>query len=167
MLVVLDLVAVVLILFMIVVVVIVAAMLMVVVMAVRALHALDIFLVERVDVVHHARCDGDVLPCRVQHALDPIFALAAIVEKDIGFGDRDRVERGGLEAVRLASGGEEQRHVRAITCDGAGKVVIGKERRDDLKLAVVRLLRRRSAGGERKCQCERQKKRNDAFHAPS
>ena len=136
MLVVLDLVAVVLILFMIVVMVImviVAAMLMVVVMAVRALHAFDIFLVERVDVVHHARCDGDVLPCRVQHALDPVFALAAVVEEDIGFGDRDRVERGGLKAVRLASGGEEQRHVRAILRDGAGKVVIGKERRDDLE----------------------------------
>ena len=169
-LVVLDLVAVVLVFFMIVVMVImviVAAMLMVVVMAVRALHALDIFLVERVDVVHHAGDDGDIFACSVEHTVDPVFPLAAVVEKDIGFGDRDRVERRGLEAVRLASGGEEQRHVRAILRDGAGKVVIGKERRDDLKLSAVRLLRRRSAGGERKCQCERQKKRNDAFHAPS
>ena len=107
MLVVFDLVAVVLIFFMIVVMVImviVAAMLMVVVMvmAVRALHALDIFLVERVDVVHHAGDDGDIFARGAQHTVDPVFPPAAVVEENIGFGDRDGVERRGLEAVRLA-----------------------------------------------------------------
>ena len=109
-LVVFDLVAVVLIFFMIVVMVImvmvimviVAAMLMVVVMAARALHALDIFLVERVDVVHHAGDDGDIFACSAQHTVDPVFPLAAVVEENIGFGDRDGVERRGLEAVRFA-----------------------------------------------------------------
>ena len=104
-LVVFDLVAVVLIFFMIVVMVImviVAAMLVVVVMAVRALHALDVFLVERVDVVHHAGDDGDIFARGAQHAVDPVFPLAAVVEENIGFGDRDGVERRGLEAVRLA-----------------------------------------------------------------
>ena len=56
-----------------VVMVIVAAMLMVVVMAVRALHALDIFLVERVDVVHHAGDDGDIFARGAQHTVDPVF----------------------------------------------------------------------------------------------
>ena len=97
MLVVFDLVAVVLILFMIVVMVI-----MVVVMAVRALHTFDVFLVERVDIVHHARDDGDIFARGAQHTVDPVFALAAVVEEDVGFGDRDGVERRGLEAVRLA-----------------------------------------------------------------
>ena len=85
-----------------VIMVIVAAMLMVVVMAVRALHALDVFLVERVDVVHHAGDDGDIFACSVEHTVDPVFPLAAVVEENIGFGDRDGVERRGLEAVRLA-----------------------------------------------------------------
>lgn len=105
MLVVFDLVAVVLIFFMIVVMVImviVAAMLMLMVVAVRALHALDIFLVERVDVVHHAGDDGDIFARGAQHTVDPVFPLAAVVEENIGFGDRDGVERRGLEAVRFA-----------------------------------------------------------------
>ena len=156
MLVVLD--RIVLIFFMIVVMVImiiVAAMLMVVVMAVRALHALDIFLVERVDVVHHAGDDGDIFARGAQHAVDPVFPLTAVVEENIGFGDRDGVERRGLEAVRLASGREQERHIRALTDDGAGKVVIGEKRCDDLELSVVRFFRRRSAGAERKCQHER------------
>ena len=167
-LVVFDLVAVVLIFFMIVVMVImviVAAMLMVV--AVRALHALDIFLVERVDVVHHAGDDGDIFARGAQHAVDPVFPLTAVVEENIGFGDRDGVERRGLEAVRLAPRREQKRDVRAVADDGAGEVIIGEKRRDDLKLAVVRLFRRHGAGGEGKCQRERQKKGSNAFHAPS
>ena len=167
-LVVFDLVAVVFIFFMIVVMVImviVAAMLMVV--AVRALHALDIFLVERVDVVHHAGDDGDIFACGAQHTVDPVFPLAAVVEENIGFGDRDGVERRGLEAVRLAPRREQKRDVRAVADDGAGEVIIGEKRRDDLKLAVVRLFRRHGAGGEGKCQRERQKKGSNAFHAPS
>ena len=165
MLVVLDLVAVVLILFMIVV--IVAAMLMVVVMAVHALHALDIFLVEHVDVVHHAGDDGDIFACSVEHTVDPVFPLAAVVEENIGFGDRDGVERRGLEAVRLAPRREQERDVRAVADDGAGEVIIGEKRRDDLDFAVVRLFHRHGAGGEGKCQRERQKKGSNAFHAPS
>ena len=173
MLVVFDLVAVVLILFMIVVmvimviVIIVAAMLMVVVMAVRALHALDIFLVERVDVVHHAGDDGDIFARGAQHAVDPVFPLAAVVEENIGFGDRDGVERRGLEAVRLAPRREQKRHVRAVADDGAGEVIIGEKRRDDLNFAVVRLFHRHGAGSEGKCQRKRQKKGSNAFHAPS
>ena len=170
MLVVFDLVAVVLIFFMIVVMVImviVAAMLMVVVMAVRALHALDIFLVERVDVVHHAGDDGDIFACSVEHAVDPVFPLAAVVEENIGFGDRDGVERRGLEAVRFAPRREQERDVRAVADDGAGEVIIGEKRRDDLDFAVVRLFHRHGAGGEGKCQRERQKKGSNAFHAPS
>jgi len=172
-LVVFDLVAVVLIFFMIVVmviviiVIIVAAMLMVVVMAVRALHALDIFLVERVDVVHHAGDDGDIFACSVEHTVDPVFPLAAVVEEDVGFRDRDGVERRGFKAVGLTSGGEEQRHIRAAARDGAGKIVVGEKRRDDLDFAVVRLFHRHGAGGEGKCQRERQKKGSNAFHAPS
>ena len=168
MLVVFDLVAVVFIFFMIVVMVImviVAAMLMVV--AVRALHALDIFLVERVDVVHHAGDDGDIFARGAQHTVDPVFPLAAVVEENIGFGDRDGVERRGLEAVRLAPRREQKRDVRAVADDGAGEVIIGEKRRDDLDFAVVRLFRRHGAGGEGKCQRERQKKGSNAFHAPS
>ena len=167
-LVVFDLVAVVFIFFMIVVMVImviVAAMLMVV--AVRALHALDIFLVERVDVVHHAGDDGDIFACGAQHTVDPVFPLAAVVEENIGFGDRDGVERRGLEAVRLAPRREQKRDVRAVADDGAGEVIIGEKRRDDLDFAVVRLFHRHGAGGEGKCQRERQKKGSNAFHAPS
>ena len=140
-----------------VIMVIVAAMLMVVVMAVRALHSLDIFLIERIDIVHHACNDGDVFPRRVEHTVDPVFPLAAVVEEDVGFRDRDGVERRGLEAVRLASGREQERHIRALADDGAGKVVIGEKRCDDLELSIVRFFRRRSAGAERKCQHERQK----------
>ena len=167
-LVVFDLVAVVLIFFMIVVMVImviVAAMLMVV--AVRALHALDIFLVERVDVVHHAGDDGDIFARGAQHAVDPVFPLTAVVEENIGFGDRDGVERRGLEAVRFAPRREQERDVRAVADDGAGEVIIGEKRRDDLDFAVVRLFHRHGAGGEGKCQRERQKKGSNAFHAPS
>ena len=170
MLVVFDLVAVVLIFFMIVVMVImviVAAMLMVVVMAVRALHALDIFLVERVDVVHHAGDDGDIFARGAQHAVDPVFPLTAVVEENIGFGDRDGVERRGFEAVRFAPRREQERDVRAVADDGAGEVIIGEKRRDDLNFAVVRLFHRHGAGGEGKCQRERQKKGSNAFHAPS
>ena len=136
-------------------------------MAVRALHALDIFLVERVDVVHHAGDDGDIFACSVEHAVDPVFPLAAVVEENIGFGDRDGVERRGLEAVRLAPRREQERDVRAVADDGAGEVIIGEKRRDDLDFAVVRLFHRHGAGGEGKCQRERQKKGSNAFHAPS
>ena len=128
-----------------------------VVMLVRALHPFGKFLAERVDIVHHAGLDGDVLARRVEHFPNPVFALTAVVEEDVGFGDRDRVERRGFKAVGLASGGEEQRHIRAAACDGAGKIVVREERRDDLKLAVVRLFTRHGAGTEGKNKRERQK----------
>ena len=160
-LVVLDRVAVVRFLVVVVIIVLVMVVMPIVVVVmvvpVRALHSLDIFLIERVDIVHHARNDGDVFPRRVEHTVDPVFPLAAVVEEDVGLGDRDGVERRGLEAVRLAPGREQERHIRALTDDGAGKVVIGEKRCDDLKLSVVRFFRRCSAGAERKCQHERQK----------
>lgn len=95
------------------------------------------------------------------------FPLAAVVEENVGFGDRDGVERRGLEAVRFAPGESQERDVRAVAGDGAGEVIIGEKRRDDLKLAVVRLFRRRGAGGEGKNKREREKKGSNAFHAPS
>ena len=109
-----------------------------VVVAVRALHPLGEFLLAGIDKVHHAQHRADVLAHGVEHIVRPDLALAAVVDEDVGARDGHGVERGRLKAVRLAARCEQQRHVRAVPRDGAGKIVVGEERRHDAQPPVVR-----------------------------
>ena len=112
------------------------------------LHALDRFLVERIDDLEQRnRVDRVIAP--VQNVLCPAVAFAADVDEQIGMQDRRDLRKCRIEAVHLAAGLDEHFKLHEIARDRADEIVLRKDRDDDRRTRVLRL---RMPAGERRAQ---------------
>ena len=124
-----------------VVMVLLTIFLMVMVMMDRGLHALHKFLSEEGSVLHHGGGDGDVLARRFQNLLHPQLTLAAVIEEHITLRQPHHIQRRWLEAVYLATCGNEEGGLYMLAADGAGKIVVGEAGGHNLQFALILCLR--------------------------
>ena len=145
------------------VVAVIFTVMVMVVVVVTALHALGPFLRQRRHLRHQRQRHGDVLSGGGQNVLHPRLALAAVIEEYVRLRQRDHVQRCGLKAVRLFSGGHQQRHVHVVAADLPGEVVVGEHGAHHLQFAVLRPLPWAAAHkGDR--QRQRQQQREKPLH---
>ena len=148
------------------VVVFMALLVVMVVMVVvsRQLHSLDVIFLQHLHAVHHLQGRSAGLH-RVQNGLNPGLALTAQIDEEVTVLHRHNIRRRGLIGVALRAGGQQQLHIRPVSCGGPSKV-IGREHGSynfQLSIVISRFLRCLCGTAAGQQQYTQQKERQDFF----
>jgi hypothetical protein len=126
-------------LFMLMVIMVVVVVFIPVGMGVRhVFHAFYKLLLHGIHLVHHGDGRRRVSPHGFQHSADPVFANAAVVDQQIGFLHRDHVTGGGLKAVCVHTGGQQEGDLRPLAGHLPGKIKGGEVHGDNLQFFLRR-----------------------------